>query len=62
MIATLQMVERICKVAIFCSEQELQALSWWRFVSQITEPQLITYLKERQLYINEPVQIDEEEV
>lgn len=62
LIATLQMVERICKVAIFCSEQELQALSWWRFVSQITESQLITYLKERQLYINEPVQIDEEEV
>ena len=61
LIATLQMVERLCKVAIFSSEKDLQDLSWWRFVSQITEPELITYLKERQLYINEPVETDEEE-
>lgn len=61
LIATLQMVERLCRAAIFCSEKELQELSWWRFVSQITEPELITYLKERRLYINEPVEIDEEE-
>lgn len=61
LIATLQMVERLCRAAIFCSEKELQELSWWRFVSQITEPELITYLKERRLYINEPVETDEEE-
>ena len=61
LIATLQMVARICNVAIFSSEKDLQNLSWWRFVSQITEPELITYLKERQLYINEPVEMSEEE-
>ena len=61
LIATLQMVARLCKVAIFHSEKELQNLSWWRFVSDITEPELITYLKERRLYLNEPVETEEEE-
>ena len=55
------MVARLCKVAIFHSEKELQNLSWWRFVSDITEPELITYLKERRLYLNEPVETEEEE-
>ena len=61
LIATLQMVERLCKVAIFSSEKELQDMSWWSFVNHVHEPELITYLKERQLYINEPVETDEEE-
>ena len=61
LIATLQMVARLCKVAIFHSEKELQNLSWWRFVFDITEPELITYLKERRLYLNEPVETEEEE-
>ena len=61
LIATLQMVKRLCEVAIFYSEKELQDMSWWRFVSRISEPELITYLKERRLYINEPVEMDEEE-
>ena len=60
LIATLQMVERLCKVAIFNSEEELQNLSWWRFVSMVKEQELITYLKERQLYINEPIECEEE--
>ena len=61
LIATLQMVAKIFNVAIFSSGKDLQNLSWWRFVSQITEPELITYLKERQLYINEPIEMSEEE-
>ena len=60
LIATLQMVERLCKVALFNSEEELQNLSWWRFVSMVKEQELITYLKERQLYINEPIECEEE--
>lgn len=60
LIATLQMVTRLCEVAMFYSEKELQDMSWWRFVSQITEAELITYLKERRLYINEPVEMEEE--
>ena len=61
LIATLQMVERLCKVAVFSSEKELQDMSWWSFICHISEPELITYLKERQLYINEPVETEEEE-
>ena len=61
LIATLQMVKRLCEVAVFSSEKELQDMSWWSFICHVTEPELITYLKERQLYINEPV-ITEEEI
>ena len=61
LIATLQMVERLCTVAVFSWEEDLQNLSWWQFVRRIKEPELITYLKERQLYINEPVETEEEE-
>ena len=60
LIATLQMVKRLCEVAVFSSEKELQDMSWWSFICHVTEPELITYLKERQLYINEPVMTEEE--
>ena len=61
LIATLQMVKRLCEVAVFSSEKELQEMSWWSFISHVTEPELITYLKERQLYMNEPIMMEEEE-
>ena len=54
-IATLQMVNHICDAAIFLSDDELHDLSWSGFVSGITEPELVQYLKERNLYVNEPV-------
>lgn len=60
LIATLQMVNRICDVALFMSDEELKALSWTSFVSGIEQPELIQYLKERRLYINEPVTVEEE--
>lgn len=63
LIATLQMVNRICDVALILSDDELKALSWTSFVSQLSEeeyPELIAYLKERRLYINEPVTVEEE--
>ena len=60
LIATLQMVNRICDVAIYLSDNELKALSWSEFVSGITEPELIRYLKERRLYLNEPVESEAE--
>ena len=56
LIATLQMVDHICNVAIFMSDDELHDLSWSSFVSAIKEPELVQYLKERNLYINEPVE------
>lgn len=56
LIATLQMVNRICDAAIYLPDEELRSLSWSSFVSGITEPELIRYLKERDLYINEPTE------
>ena len=58
LIATLQFVERLCSVAIVLSEEELQALSWSDLMLGIQDsqyPELVKYLKERRLYINEPV-------
>lgn len=59
-IATLQMVNRLCDVALFLSDQEVKAMSWTTFVSGCQEPELVQYLKERRLYVNEPVNGEEE--
>ncbi len=59
--ATLQMVNAICDVALFMSDEELQALSWHGFLDRIMEPELIQYLKERNLYKNEPVFVEEDD-
>ncbi len=55
LIATLQMVNHLCEVAISLSDTELQDMSWFDFLDRIEEPELIQYLKERRLYVNEPV-------
>jgi hypothetical protein len=63
-IATLQMVNAICDAAIFMSDERMAELSWCEFVSELDQekvPELIRYLKERRLYINEPIDILEEE-
>lgn len=60
LIATLQIVNRICDVAIYLSDDELKAMSWTTFVAGCQEPELVRYLKERRLYVNEPVDMDEE--
>lgn len=60
-IATLQLVARICTMAAEMTDEEFTALSWPGFVSTITEPELITYLKERRLYINEPINEEEDD-
>lgn len=59
-IATLQMVNKICDVAISMSESAIEEMSWSSFVSSIEEPELIQYLKERRLYINDEVTAEEE--
>ena len=61
LIATLQMVNAICDVAILLSDAEVQALSWHDFLNRLSDPELIQYLKERDLYKNDPV-ITEEDV
>jgi len=61
LLATLQMVDKICDIAMKLDDGDLQALSWSEFVSHIEAPQLIQYLKERRLYINEEIN-DEEDI
>ena len=58
--ATLQLVNRICDVAFSMSDEEIKNMSWTTFVSGCVEPELIEYLKERRIYINEPVDTEEE--
>ena len=49
----MQLIDRICDVALFLSDEELKAMSWTTFVSGCQAPELVQYLKERRLYVNE---------
>ena len=60
LIATLQLVNRICDAALHLTDENLRNLSWSEFVSGVSEPELIQYLKERRLYINEQVETEAE--
>ena len=60
LIATLQLVDRICNVALFLSDEQLKEMSWTTFVSGCEQPELVQYLKERRLYVNEPVETEAE--
>lgn len=60
LLATLQLVDRVCDVAIYLSDDELKALSWTSFVSGCQAPELVQYLKERRIYVNDPVSGEEE--
>ena len=61
LLATLQLLDHICDVAISLTDDELKDLSWTTFVSGCAHlPELVQYLKERRLYINEPVISDAE--
>lgn len=62
-IATLQIVNEICKAAIFMSDDEFRAMSWSDFVMQIDRNEnmeLIEYLKSRRLFVNEEIAAGEE--
>ncbi|MCM1148461.1 MAG: amidoligase family protein [Butyricicoccus sp.] len=60
LIATVQLVDRICDLAVNMSDELLQAMAWTSFVSGCTQPELVQYLKEQRLYVNEPVTNEEE--
>ena len=60
LLATLQLLDRICDVALYMTDDEVRAMSWTTFVSGCTQPELVQYLKERRLYINEPVDAEGE--
>lgn len=59
-IATLQFVSEICRVALTMSEEEIDSMSWSEFVRSVRYDELIQYLKERRLYINEEIDAEEE--
>ena len=60
--ATLEMVDSICENAVKLTDEEIHMQSWNDFAENINPEyaELIQYLKERQLYINEPVSVEEE--
>lgn len=59
--ATLQLVNRICDCACCLNDEELKAMSWTTFAAGCTQyPELVQYLKERRLYVNEPVEAEAE--
>lgn len=65
LIATLQLVECLCSVAFAMSDVQVKELTWTEFVANLDAeavPELIQYLKERRLYVSEPVMISAEEV
>jgi hypothetical protein len=56
--ATIELVEEVCSLADELDDYAINRLSWSEFVRNIdkkTKPELIKYLKIRQLYINNPV-------
>ena len=55
------MVNHLVEMAVSLSDSQVQDMSWFDFLDNITEPELIQYLKERRLYVNEPVSASEEE-
>ena len=59
--AALQFVDALCDIAIDLTDDELAALTWSDFARSLTRfPELVQYLKERNLYVNEPVSAESE--
>ena len=63
LIATLELVDAICDMALTYTDSEISKICWTDFVSGLDEEtcsELITYLKERQLYVNAPIDTKED--
>lgn len=59
-IAAIQLVNRICDAALYNDDDGIAKISWSEFVAGITEPELKQYLKERQLFVNEIIDTEED--
>ena len=62
-IATIQLVDEICRTAAQLDDYAMENLSWSEFVQRIdrdAKPELIAYLKSRRLYVNEDADETEE--
>jgi hypothetical protein len=63
--ATIELVDEICHLADVIDDESLKRLSWSEFVAGIdvnAKPELVKYLKEKRIYINSPIDINEEDV
>lgn len=60
LIAAIELVNEICNLAIHLTDEGIANMSWSEFVGTLTETELITYLKERRLYINEATNTEED--
>lgn len=60
-IATLQFVNKVCELCTTETEEAIETMSWSEFVNSVTEPELIQYLKERNLYNEDDDSTDAEE-
>ena len=60
-LATLQLVNRVCEAACSLPDEMMKGVSWTSFVSGCAEPELVQYLKERRLYVNDPVEAEEDD-
>lgn len=61
-LAVLQLVEEICRLAVSMDDTAFEAMTWSAFAAGIgsEKKELIAYLKQKRLYINEPVAEAEE--
>jgi len=60
LIAAIELVNEICDLAIHLTDDGIAKMSWSEFVGTIEVPELITYLKERRLYVNENISAEED--
>ena len=60
LIAAIELVNEICDLAIHLTDDGIAKMSWSEFVETIEAPELIQYLKERKLYINETIENEED--
>jgi hypothetical protein len=63
-IAALQLVDYICNAAVSMCNENIEKLSWCDFAEGIEPeryPELVQYMKERRLYVNEKVYYAEED-
>ena len=60
LIATLELLDNICEMAVYLTDKDVQGLSWTSFVVGCTQPELVQYLKERRLYVNDAVTSEED--
>ena len=63
-IATLELVDQICELAVNFGDEELAKISWSEFVASLDKEysaELIAYLKQRRLYVNSPTDDEEDD-